>query len=71
MSTISPAIGIDLGTTFSVVAVCHDDGKIEIIPNKEGNRTTPSYVAFTNDKVLVGENAVVQAVDNPENTIYG
>lgn len=71
MCTKSPAIGIDLGTTFSVVAVCHGDGKVEIIPNKQGNRTTPSSIAFTNNKVLVGENAVAQAVDNPENTIYG
>src|ERR1043165_9416036 len=63
-------IGIDLGTTNSVVAVM--EGKeAKVIPNQEGNRLTPSVVAFT-DKgdVLVGDPARRQAVTNPKNTIY-
>ncbi len=63
-------IGIDLGTTNSVVAFM-EGGKPKVIPNKEGNNTTPSIVAFTKDgKRLVGELAKRQAVTNPENTIY-
>ncbi|TWT96155.1 Chaperone protein DnaK [Botrimarina colliarenosi] len=63
-------IGIDLGTTNSVVAVM-EGGEAKVIPNAEGNRTTPSVVAFT-DKgdVLVGEPARRQAVTNPKRTIY-
>ncbi len=63
-------IGIDLGTTNSVVAVM-EQGQAKIIPNAEGQRTTPSVVAFTKDgEVLVGSAARRQAVTNPENTIY-
>ena len=62
-------IGIDLGTTNSCVAVM-EGGEPKIIPNKEGNRTTPSVVAFTNDGRLVGQLAKRQAVTNPTNTIY-
>jgi len=63
-------IGIDLGTTNSVVAVM-EQGKAKIIPNAEGQRTTPSVVAFTKDgEILVGSAARRQAVTNPENTIY-
>ncbi len=63
-------IGIDLGTTYSAVAVL-EGGKAEIIPNAEGARTTPSVVAFTKDgELLVGEVAKRQAVVNPENTVY-
>lgn len=63
-------IGIDLGTTNSVVAVM-EQGQAKIIPNAEGARTTPSVVAFTKDgDVLVGAAARRQAVTNPENTIY-
>ena len=63
-------IGIDLGTTNSVVAFM-EGGVPKIIPNKEGNNTTPSIVAFTKDgKRLVGVVAKRQAVTNPENTIF-
>jgi molecular chaperone DnaK len=62
-------IGIDLGTTNSVVAVM-EGGDAKVIPNKEGNRTTPSVVAFTTEDRLVGQLAKRQAVTNPENTIY-
>ncbi len=63
-------IGIDLGTTNSAVAFM-EGGQAKIIPNKEGNNTTPSIVAFTKDgKRLVGVLAKRQAVTNPENTIY-
>ncbi len=62
-------IGIDLGTTNSAVSVM-EGGEATIIPNLEGNRTTPSIVAFTKDgERLVGETAKRQAVTNPENTI--
>ena len=62
-------IGIDLGTTNSAVAVM-EGGEPVIIPNIEGNRTTPSIVAFTKDgERLVGETAKRQAITNPDNTI--
>ena len=64
------AIGIDLGTTNSCVAI-FERGEKKIIPNKEGKNTTPSIVAFTDKgEVLVGDNAKRQAVTNPEKTIY-
>ena len=63
-------IGIDLGTTNSVVAVM-EGGSPKVIPNEEGQNTTPSVVAFTKDgKRLVGVLAKRQAVTNPENTIF-
>lgn len=66
---MSKVIGIDLGTTNSCMAYM-EDGKGVIIPNAEGNKTTPSIVAFTNDgRRLVGENAKRQAVTNPQNTV--
>ena len=64
------AIGIDLGTTNSVVAVM-EGGEVKIIPNQEGNRITPSMVAVTEKgEILVGEPAKRQAVTNPENTVF-
>jgi molecular chaperone DnaK len=63
-------IGIDLGTTNSVVAVMEGDDP-KVIPNAEGNRLTPSVVAFTGKgEILVGEPARRQAVTNPHNTVY-
>lgn len=62
-------IGIDLGTTYSCVGVWEGD-HVEIIPNQEGYKTTPSWVAFTDTEVLVGESAKLQASQNPENTIF-
>ncbi|HEX3150380.1 MAG TPA: molecular chaperone DnaK [Gemmataceae bacterium] len=64
-------IGIDLGTTNSVVAVLEENGEVKVIPNQEGNRITPSVVAFT-DKAerLVGDPAKRQAALNPKRTIY-
>ena len=63
-------IGIDLGTTNSVVAVM-EGSESTVIPNPEGNRLTPSVVAFTDKgETLVGEPAKRQAVTNPERTVY-
>ncbi len=62
------AVGIDLGTTNSVVAVL-EGGEPTVIANAEGNRTTPSIVAFKSEEVLVGELAKRQAVTNPDNTV--
>ncbi|KAM5550057.1 heat shock cognate 70 kDa protein [Rosa sericea] len=63
------AIGIDLGTTYSCVAVWQQD-RVEIIVNDQGNRTTPSYVAFTDTKRLVGDAALNQIIKNPTNTVF-
>ena len=65
---MSKAVGIDLGTTNSVVAVL-EGGEPTVIANSEGNRTTPSIVAFKGTEVLVGELAKRQAITNPDNTI--
>ena len=66
---MSKIIGIDLGTTNSCVAVL-ESGKPKIIENSEGDRTTPSVVAYTENETIVGQSAKRQAVTNPENTLY-
>jgi len=65
----SGAIGIDLGTTYSCVAVWKGD-KVEIIPNDQGNRITPSYVGFTEHERLIGDAAKNQVAMNPTNTVF-
>ena len=63
------SIGIDLGTTYSCVGVWQND-RIEIIANDQGNRTTPSYVAFTDTERLIGDSAKNQCAMNPSNTVF-
>ena len=63
------AIGIDLGTTYSCVGWWKDN-RCEIIANDQGNRTTPSYVAFTDTERMIGDGAKNQSSMNPENTIF-
>jgi endoplasmic reticulum chaperone BiP len=62
-------IGIDLGSTYSRVGV-FKNGRVEIIANDQGQRITPSYVAFTENETLIGENAKDKALMNPENTVF-
>ncbi|KAJ9295365.1 hypothetical protein DTO271G3_6188 [Paecilomyces variotii] len=66
---MAPAVGIDLGTTYSCVGVYRDD-RIEIIANDQGNRTTPSFVAFTDTERLIGDAAKNQVAMNPSNTVF-
>ncbi|XP_037484417.1 heat shock 70 kDa protein-like isoform X2 [Triticum dicoccoides] len=64
-----PAIGIDLGMTYSCVGVWQHD-RVEIIANDQGNRTTPSYVNFTDTERLIGDAAKNQVAMNPTNTVF-
>ncbi|KAJ7171056.1 heat shock cognate 70 [Mycena filopes] len=69
MSSSSKAIGIDLGTTYSCVGVWQND-RVEIIANDQGNRTTPSYVSFSDNERLIGDAAKNQVAMNPANTVF-
>merc|ERR1719389_629529 len=69
MASGGPAVGIDLGTTYSCVGIWQQE-RCEIIANDQGNRTTPSWVAFTDTERLIGDAAKNQAAMNPENTIF-
>lgn len=66
---VGPVIGIDLGTTYSCVGI-YKNGRVEIIPNDQGNRITPSYVAWDGDERLVGDAAKNQATINPARTVF-
>merc|ERR1711935_1174690 len=69
MASGGPALGIDLGTTYSCVGIWQND-RVEIIANDQGNRTTPSYVAFTETERLIGDAAKSQAAMNAHNTVF-
>ncbi|KAF9779966.1 Heat shock 70 kDa protein [Fusarium sp. DS 682] len=66
---MAPAVGIDLGTTYSCVGIFRDD-RCDIIANDQGNRTTPSFVAFTDTERLIGDAAKNQVAMNPQNTVF-
>ena len=66
------AVGIDLGTTYSCVAAWFDKhNRVEMIPNEQGNKITPSCVAWDGTQILVGEAAKNQINRNPKNTVFG
>ena len=65
----SISVGIDLGTSYSCVGYYRDE-KVEIITNEQGQFTTPSYIAFTEEDRFVGDSALEQVLTNPTNTIY-
>jgi len=65
----SVVLGIDLGTTFSCVGIWRN-GRVEVIANDQGNRTTPSFVSFTSEERLIGDAAKTMASSNPKNTVY-
>jgi L1 cell adhesion molecule like protein len=69
MKVDGPAVGIDLGTTYSCVGIWQNE-RVEIIANDQGNRTTPSWVAFTDTERLIGDAAKNQAAMNPSNTVF-
>jgi len=69
MASGGPALGIDLGTTYSCVGIWQND-RVEIIANDQGNRTTPSYVAFTDSERLIGDSAKNQVAMNPQNSVF-
>jgi heat shock protein 1/8 len=69
MTQVGPALGIDLGTTYSCVGI-YQNNRVEIIANDQGNRTTPSYVAFTDTERLIGDSAKNQTASNPCNTVF-
>jgi heat shock protein 1/8 len=69
MTQVGPALGIDLGTTYSCVGI-YQNNRVEIIANDQGNRTTPSYVAFTDTERLIGDAAKNQTASNPCNTVF-
>ena len=62
-------VGIDLGTTYSCVGIWQN-GRVEIVANDQGNRTTPSYVAFSDSERLIGDAAKNQVAMNPLNTVF-
>ena len=67
--TKGPCIGVDLGTTYSCVAIMKNNN-VEIIANSQGNRTTPSCVSFTDSERLIGDSAKNQMSMNPKNTVF-
>lgn len=66
----APAVGIDLGTTYSCATI-FQHGTVEIIANEQGNRTTPSVVSFNEFERLIGEVADDESIKNPTNTLFG